>query len=554
MIEVKDRIPTYPNRIKLVPVEGEENTYDIQRADQPTEVGTPVNQALFDSIRNNLESAVYHHTDRQNIGDQWDQGALPSGGQWLSPVYGDGKYVTAKCNSNQAAYSTDGIIWHAATLPVTALWRSAAYGNGRFVLVADATSSSTANVVVSTSGTSWSSSMSVLLNPASSWHKIVFGNGVFVMVGSGASPSQNCRYSYNGLAWHSTTGLVPGNWWDVEYAAGTFVAVSRYSGMTSETACLAHSKDGKTWTTQTDLGKKQWTQISYYRGMWIAFSEIDRVSAHASSPSYYYWHTQSFPGTEYYNKFAYGNDVAIAVPSQVSDHIAITTPQMIYNTSWNTKQLPVSAQWSDISFGNGMFTLISSDGSKVLMSTDGDEWTVRSTSSAVTSPSITYCNDRLMVLPASTSDTGGATLCSYINHAFHDYDGIEIPILFSQMKDLPSITKYVSGSYTGTGVAGSEFQNMLCFDFTPRFGIIMNGTAANRISFAVFHDTNAISFFTAKDLDPTTETQTPNIARLLVTKYGNTISWRTTIAATTQNALAAQCNVSNETYHYIFWG
>ena len=51
MIEVKDRIPTYPGRVRLVPVEGQSNTYDMVRADEPIEPGTPINKVLFESIR-----------------------------------------------------------------------------------------------------------------------------------------------------------------------------------------------------------------------------------------------------------------------------------------------------------------------------------------------------------------------------------------------------------------------------------------------------------------------------------------------------------------------
>lgn len=50
MIEVVDRIPTYPGRVKLVPVAGQANTYDMVRADVPIEAGTPINRALFQSI------------------------------------------------------------------------------------------------------------------------------------------------------------------------------------------------------------------------------------------------------------------------------------------------------------------------------------------------------------------------------------------------------------------------------------------------------------------------------------------------------------------------
>lgn len=44
---MKDRIPTYPGRVTLVPVEGQANTYDLIRADQPTQTGTPLNKSTL---------------------------------------------------------------------------------------------------------------------------------------------------------------------------------------------------------------------------------------------------------------------------------------------------------------------------------------------------------------------------------------------------------------------------------------------------------------------------------------------------------------------------
>lgn len=54
---MKDRIPTYPGRVQLTPVAGAENTYDMVRADVPTEDGTPLNKAtlLTDSTAALLE-------------------------------------------------------------------------------------------------------------------------------------------------------------------------------------------------------------------------------------------------------------------------------------------------------------------------------------------------------------------------------------------------------------------------------------------------------------------------------------------------------------------
>ena len=40
---MKDRVSLYPGRVTLTPVSGQQNTYDMARADQPTQVGTPLN-------------------------------------------------------------------------------------------------------------------------------------------------------------------------------------------------------------------------------------------------------------------------------------------------------------------------------------------------------------------------------------------------------------------------------------------------------------------------------------------------------------------------------
>lgn len=56
MIEVIDRVPTYPGRVRMTPVAGQENTYDMVRADDPIEPGTPINKALFESIAVEMEA------------------------------------------------------------------------------------------------------------------------------------------------------------------------------------------------------------------------------------------------------------------------------------------------------------------------------------------------------------------------------------------------------------------------------------------------------------------------------------------------------------------
>ena len=79
MIEVKDRVPMYPGRVKLIPVSGQANTYDLVRADEPTEPGTPINRALFqslladiDAIRQQVNDKILELSQRVRVGDLVD--------------------------------------------------------------------------------------------------------------------------------------------------------------------------------------------------------------------------------------------------------------------------------------------------------------------------------------------------------------------------------------------------------------------------------------------------------------------------------------------------
>lgn len=66
-IDVKDRVPVYPGRIRLTPVNGEANLYDMERADSPIEEGTPINKTLFDHKTDTLtEDALIYVTMNGN--------------------------------------------------------------------------------------------------------------------------------------------------------------------------------------------------------------------------------------------------------------------------------------------------------------------------------------------------------------------------------------------------------------------------------------------------------------------------------------------------------
>lgn len=58
MIQVVDRVPTYPNRIKITREDGSTELVTWERADEPTVEGTPINKALFDSIAADLGNGL----------------------------------------------------------------------------------------------------------------------------------------------------------------------------------------------------------------------------------------------------------------------------------------------------------------------------------------------------------------------------------------------------------------------------------------------------------------------------------------------------------------
>ena len=55
-----DRVPTYPGRVRLIPVEDRPGLYDIVRDDVPVVEGTPLDKAAIDSIIHSRLTGRYY--------------------------------------------------------------------------------------------------------------------------------------------------------------------------------------------------------------------------------------------------------------------------------------------------------------------------------------------------------------------------------------------------------------------------------------------------------------------------------------------------------------
>ena len=201
---MKDRVPLYPGRVTLTPVSGQANTYDMVRADQPTEEGTPLNK---ENLLSDETAAALGLSGDPTVDDAFGalagsiklsevEATLPSSASWRSVTYGNGKLV-AVAYTNKAAYSTNGINWTAATMPSSASWQSVTYGDGKFVAVA----SSSNKAAYSLDGINWTAAT---LPNTINWQSVTYGDGKFVAVAS----TNKAAYSTNGINWSDSAQLL----------------------------------------------------------------------------------------------------------------------------------------------------------------------------------------------------------------------------------------------------------------------------------------------------------------------------------------------------------
>jgi hypothetical protein len=181
----------------------------------------------------------------------WTQTTMPSSGDWLKPVYANGKWVALMDQSTDAAYSTDGITWTQTTMPSSGGWRTPVYGVNMFV----AYKLYSSTIAYSTDGITWTQ-----VDTPSQFINIIYGNNVFVGCPRGSSQA---IYSTDGINWTSSdtgaqTGNYPGN-----YINSKFIAIAK-GGNT-----MIHSTDGINWQTATIPFSADSTIIEYGQNKYL---------------------------------------------------------------------------------------------------------------------------------------------------------------------------------------------------------------------------------------------------------------------------------------------
>lgn len=237
---------------------------------------------------------------------------LPQTQKWTSIAYGNNIYV-AVGHSIDAAYSLNDGIWGAAEIP-NAKWEKVAYGNGRFIAVA-----STGQAAITTTGETWTSSTI----PNATYSSIAYGNNTWVAVATGGKKA--ARSTNNGTSWTAVTLPEGADWSDIAYGKGIFVTVAQSDSSTSN---IAYSTDnGQTW----QLG--------------------------------------SLPGG--CRSITYGNDRFVAIAGGYSG--ANDCFISFNGITWIPGNMP-SANWSDVTYGQGKFMAVATFDNFAAVSIDGVRW------------------------------------------------------------------------------------------------------------------------------------------------------------------------------------
>ena len=331
-----DRVPLYPGRVTLTPVSGQTNTYDMARADQPTQEGTPLNKGTL--LSDETAAALNLTQDNPTVDNALARlsGGVVSVGDIKTTARADLDDNWLLCNGAQLSESEYPELY--------------------------AMLSSKLSGIFFTNKDVWSSS-----DEYSVINCITYANGYWVVGGhyykndTGFCARIAYATSLDG-PW-TTKDLWSGKDYrttlnDITYANGYWVAVGR--GYTSYfTAQLAYATTlTGTWTTKTMWSASSGRDASAYcvaygNGYWVVGgrdeyssnsckARINYATSLDGTWEYHYvWSDHGYSSAVY--DVAYGNGYWVAVGDCPSGSQSSTGAYMAYSTdisgTWTSKSL-----------------------------------------------------------------------------------------------------------------------------------------------------------------------------------------------------------------------
>ena len=175
-------------------------------------------------------------------------------------------------------------------------------------------------------------------------------------------------YSANaGTTWSSATGDVTGNWHNIKAMPRTSYVMAFQSSIS--TTAGRSSDTGQTWTnvTLSNPAGTIWLDVAYKSDKWIAISSGSATDTSISTNNGSTWTAGTTLSGEH-TSIAYGNGIFVAISP--GNSFSTTTD----GTTWSTRTVPVTSNWSDIKYANGRFVAVGTSDAAIIYSFDGITW------------------------------------------------------------------------------------------------------------------------------------------------------------------------------------
>ena len=314
---------------------------------------------------------------------------------WTSIAYGEDTFIAVANGLATAGKTTNGTTWSAIPLPASANWSAIAYGNKYWVII----SSDNDTVLYSkATGDGWRASN---LPSVNNWVDLVYGNGIFVAISDDSQGAAVTAYSADGgQTWSSGTSLPSAKYTSIAYSSGKFVAVSEgktflevpaTGGTGSGATFNVVAKTGADYVVTTGTG----VSAGYTDGDLLTIGGIG-IGGTSSANNLRITLDTVAPGDGSIG--SYTVDPSSTPGSTVSRTVALSTN----GTSWTTQTNIISAQWSDIAAGTGLFIATSQESTTPCYSTDGINW--KSSPYSITAGKIVYGQGVFLALSTNSGE------------------------------------------------------------------------------------------------------------------------------------------------------
>lgn len=194
-----------------------------------------------------------------------------------------------------------------------------------------------------------------------------------------------CAFTASPITWTGQAAADTNPWTSVTYGGGRFVAVASSDSVAPDNRVM-YSDDGLTWTGTVAAQAIPWTSVTYglvgTQGRFVAVASSGTNRAMWSNDGVTWTSSGTPTGTlllpRSWTSVTWGNGVYVAVASDGAANRVATSPD---GNTWTARTGSVLNTWSSVTFGRlangqGRFVAVSTTGNpRAMWSNDGVSWT-----------------------------------------------------------------------------------------------------------------------------------------------------------------------------------